>query len=260
MSIKYNINQVKTFNNLENSLIEAGQIEPIITFIDTKNIEHIVDGEKRSIILKKMNKEVQKKAFNGLIKLFGFILDSKEIYESSIWKYFHIFKNNNFTEKDIYTSVIKDRLKLSIRDIWKLLEIEYSFGTEELLTELDISLKELISYYEFEKKDFNSLLILFKTLKANKNNRKDLFIIINEVIKRDDISFSNLMEKPEVIEIIESELQASEKINVFKKYIYTLRYPNISKEVEILTNLKNKIKTPGFKLDFPIDKESNKSI
>jgi hypothetical protein len=67
------------------------------------------------------------------------------------------------------------------------------------------------------------------------------------------------MEKPEVIEIIESELQASEKINVFKKYIYTLRYPNISKEVEILTNLKNKIKTPGFKLDFPIDKESNKS-
>lgn len=259
MSLKYHIKQIKEFKNLENSLKETLQIEPIIVFIDKNNKEYIVDGFKRAKILKDFNIEIQKKLFNDLVKLFGFILDSKEIYEASIWKYIHLLKENGLTEKEIFENILKGRLRISVRDIWKLLEIDYSIEIENLLVDLNITIKELISYYEFEKISFNALLKLFKTLKANKNNRKDLFILINEIMKRENITFSELLSKKEIRDILELELQANEMLNSFKKALFILRYPNMSSEIEELSKLKNKIKTPGFKLDLPIDKESNRT-
>ena len=259
MKSKYHIKQLKKFNNLELSLKETSQIEPVIVFIDNQNIEYIVDGVKRFEILNKLNEEISKRSFKNLIKLFSFILDSKEIYESTVWKYFHLLKENNISEEEIFSQIIKNRLKLSIRDIWKVLEIKYSVETEDLLTELNMSIKELTAYYQLESKDINSLFLLFTNINANKNNRKDIFSLINEIMKREKISFNELLKKEELDNILNSELQKNDKINIFKKALFNMRYPNMSKEVELLTNLKNKIKTPGLKLDLPIDKESVRS-
>ena len=259
MKSKYHIKQLKKFNNLEISLREASQIEPIIVFVDNQELEYIVDGLKRFEILNKLNEEISKRSFKNLIKLFGFILDSKDIYESTIWKYFHLLKENNISEEEIFSQVIKNRLKLSIRDIWKVLEIKYSTQIEDLLTELNMGIKELTAYYQLESKDINSLFLLFTDINANKNNRKDIFSLINEIMKREKISFGELLKKEELDNILNSELQKNDKINIFKKALFNMRYPNMSKEIELLTNLKNKIKTPGLKLDLPIDKESVRS-
>ncbi len=258
MELKYHINQVKSFNNLKESLKETSQIEPVIVFKDGE-IEYIVDGIKRVKILSELGIDIQKKVFKDFVKLFAYILDSKEIYDATIWKYIHLLRQKRFSEKDIYSYIIKERLKMSLRDIWKLLEINYSVEIENLLIDLNITLKELISYYEFEKGSFNVLLTLFKSLKANKNNRKDLFTFIIEIMKRENITFAELLCKKEIKEVLESDLQSNEKTIWFKKVLFTLRYPTMSKEIEELTKLKNKIKTPGFKLDLPIDKESVRS-
>jgi len=256
MNKKYHINQLKKFNNLENSLKENSQIEAIIVFTDSQNNEFIVDGIKRFEIL---NEEISKRSFKDLIKLFAFILDSKEIYESSIWKYFHLLKEAEITEENIFSLVIKNRLKLSVRDIWKTLEIEYSSETENLLTELNIGIKELTTYYQLKNSDFTQLLLLFKKINGNKNNRKDIFTLISEIIKIKKISYTNLLNDSVFSEIIDSELQKNDKINLLKKTLFNMRYPNMSKEIDLLSNLKNKIKTPGIKLDLPIDRESIRS-
>jgi len=257
--MKYHIKQVKSFNNLKLSLKEISQIEPVILFIDDNDNEYIVDGIKRIEILSELNIAVNKKTFRNFIKLFAYILDSKDIYDATIWKYIHLLKEKRFSENEIYISIIKERLKMSLRDIWKLLEIDYSVEIEALLVDLNITLKELISYYEFEKGSFNVLLTLFKNFKANKNNRKDLFVLLSEVMKREHITFAQLLCKDEIKDVLESELQTNEQLNLLKKVLFNLRYPSMSKEIDELTNLKNKIKTPGFKLDLPIDKESNRS-
>ncbi len=260
MELKYHIKQVKSFNNLRESLNDISQIEPVIVFIDEDDgREYIVDGLKRVRILSELGIDIQKMVFKDFIKLFAYILDSKEVYDATIWKYIHLLKQKNFSEKDIYVYILKERLKISLRDIWKLLEINYSIEIESLLIDLNITIKELISYYEFEMLSFNVLLTLFKTLKANKNNRKELFILINEIMKRENIVFSELLCKKEIKEVLETELQANEKLNLLKKALFILRYPNMSLEIEELSKLKNKIKTPGFRLDLPIDKESVRS-
>jgi len=258
-STKYHIEQLKSFKNLETSLKDTKQIEPIIVFIDNNNIEHIVDGVKRAKILTSLNMDIQKKAFKDLIILFKFILDSKEIYDSSIWKYIHILKENEISEEDIFSLVLKGRLKISTRDIWKLLNINYSSNIYNILTELNMDLKELILYHDVEQNDFISLLNLFKSIGANKNNRKDLFNLMSEITKRENLSLTELVNQSEFKELLESNLQKNDKISLFKKMLFNQRYPNMSKEIEVLTNLKSKIKTPGLKLDLPIDKESKRT-
>ncbi len=257
--INYQIKQIKDFNNLEQSLKEAGQIEPIIVFIDKNNKEYIVDGKKRSDLLKKLNIKQQKKEFNDLIKLFRFILDSKDITEVTIWKYTHLLNKRGLTENEIYNEVFNQRIKISVRDIWKLLQVNYSPILEKQFTDLQVSLKEIIMYYEFDPKNLEKIMEVFLLLQANKNNRKDIFIFINEILKIKKLSLTNFLELEEIKEILNSELQSNEKINLFKKLLFSLRNPNINQEIENLNVLKNKIKTTGFKLDLPIEKESKRS-
>ena len=259
MNTKYHISQLKKFKNLELSLEKTNQIEPIIVFIDSENKEYIVDGIKRTVILEKLNKKIEKKTFKDLLNLLAFILDSKEIHESSLWKFFHLLKENNIKEEEIFSSVIKARLKLSIRDIWKALEIKFSEKTYNLLRQLNMSIKELITYYQVEAEDFNSLLELFLSINANKNNRKDLFNLINELLKIKKISFKDLLTDSSIDSVLNSNLQKNDKMNSLKKSLFNLRNPNMSQEIEQLTALKNKIKTPGLKLDLPVDKESVRS-
>jgi len=259
MNTKYHISQLKKFKNLELSLEKTNQIEPIIVFIDSENKEYIVDGIKRTVILEKLNKKIEKKTFKDLLNLLAFVLDSKEIHESSLWKFFHLLKENNIKEEEIFSSVIKARLKLSIRDIWKALEINFSEKTYNLLTQLNMSIKELITYYQVESEDFDSLLELFLSINANKNNRKDLFNLINELLKIKKISFKDLLKDSSIDSVLSSNLQKNDKMNSLKKSLFNLRNPNMSQEIEQLTALKNKIKTPGLKLDLPVDKESIRS-
>jgi len=259
MNTKYHISQLKEFKNLELSLEKTNQIEPIIVFIDGENKEYIVDGIKRTVILEKLNKKIEKKTFKDLLNLLAFVLDSKEIHESSLWKFFHLLKENNIKEEEIFSSVIKARLKLSIRDIWKALEINFSEKTYNLLTQLNMSIKELITYYQVESEDFDSLLELFLSINANKNNRKDLFNLINELLKIKKISFKDLLKDSSIDSVLSSNLQKNDKMNSLKKSLFNLRNPNMSQEIEQLTALKNKIKTPGLKLDLPVDKESIRS-
>jgi len=259
MNTKYHISQLKEFKNLELSLEKTNQIEPIIVFIDGENKEYIVDGIKRTVILEKLNKKIEKKTFKDLLNLLAFVLDSKEIHESSLWKFFHLLKENNIKEEEIFSSVIKARLKLSIRDIWKALEINFSEKTYNLLTQLNMSIKELITYYQVESEDFDSLLELFLSINANKNNRKDLFNLINELLKIKKISFKDLLKDSSIDSVLSSNLQKNDKMNSLKKSLFNLRNPNMSQEIEQLTALKNKIKTPGLKLDLPVDKESVRS-
>jgi len=259
MNTKYHISQLKEFKNLELSLEKTNQIEPIIVFIDGENKEYIVDGIKRTVILEKLNKKIEKKTFKDLLNLLAFVLDSKEIHESSLWKFFHLLKENNIKEEEIFSSVIKARLKLSIRDIWKALEINFSEKTYNLLTQLNMSIKELITYYQVESEDFDSLLELFLSINANKNNRKDLFNLINELLKIKKISFKDLLTDSSIDSVLNSNLQKNDKMNSLKKSLFNLRNPNMSQEIEQLTALKNKIKTPGLKLDLPVDKESIRS-
>ena len=259
MNTKYHISQLKKFKNLELSLEKTNQIEPIIVFIDSENKEYIVDGIKRTVILEKLNKKIEKKTFKDLLNLLAFVLDSKEIHESSLWKFFHLLKENNIKEEEIFSSVIKARLKLSIRDIWKALEIKFSEKTYNLLRQLNMSIKELITYYQVEAEDFNSLLELFLSINANKNNRKDLFNLINELLKIKKISFKDLLKDSSIDSVLSSNLQKNDKMNSLKKSLFNLRNPNMSQEIEQLTALKNKIKTPGLKLDLPVDKESIRS-
>jgi len=251
--MKYHVKQNNNFINLKEHLLEYGQIEKIIIYKDN-NKEFIIDGIKRVKFLE----NPQKIVLNSLMKTYKLLLSSKEIPESSTWKMILKLKETGVDEKEIWNELLKDKFKISIRDIWKLTQIEYSKELEDIFFNLKITLKELRGYYLSTKDDLLTLFTFFETINLNKNNRKDFFTLLNEVSQIDKITIKEVLNREKILNVLNSELQNNEKTKSLKKILFSFRYPNINKEIEYLTNLKFKVKTPSIKLDLPIDIESNR--
>jgi len=247
----YHVKQKSEFKNLKEHLDEYGQIENVIVYNDGVK-EYIIDGAKRV----KLFKNPQKTVLTDLITSYKLILSSKTIPDSSIWKMILKLKND-IDEKAIYERLLKGRVKISIRDIWKLTQIDYSESLENSFYNLNISLKELKTYYSLKNDELIALFDLFEKNGLNKNSRNDFYLLLTEIAKIDNISIVDLLKRDRVTDIINSELQNKDKMKVLKKLLFSFRYPNINKEIEYLTSLKFKLKTPSVRLDIPIDIESN---
>jgi hypothetical protein len=251
--MKYHVKQNNNFINLKEHILEYGQIEKIIIYKNS-NREFIIDGVKRVESLE----NPQKIVLNSLMKAYKLLLSSKEIPESSIWKMILKLKDIGIDEKEIGNELLKDKFKISIRDIWKLTQIEYSKELEDMFFNLKITLKELRGYYLSTKDDLLTFFSFFETINLNKNNRKDFFTLLNEISQIDKITIKEVLNREKVLKVLNSELQNNEKTKLLKKILFSFRYPNINREIEYLTNLKFKVKTPSIKLDLPIDIESNR--
>ncbi len=253
MKKTYHISQDSSFSKLDEHLKKYPQLEKVIVYKNNHK-EYIIDGLKRVGVLGYENTE--KIFFDRLENAYEFMLSYKKLPDSSIYKIIVLL--NKEMELERLSNLITKYFNISSRDIWKLLELEYSEELYDYFLKLNISIKELASYYVLSGGDLLSLMKFFMKFYPNKNNRRYFFEILFELSKIQNKSFEQLLNIDDINGILESKLQNNEKLKKLKDFLFNLRNPNLFAEIQNINNLKTKLKLPGIKIDLPIDIESSR--
>ena len=80
MNEKYHINQIKSFENIENHFEKFGQMEKILVY-EKDNKNFIIDGFKRYIFFKN---NCEKTVFHNLLDCYNYFLIRNKTSESQI--------------------------------------------------------------------------------------------------------------------------------------------------------------------------------
>ncbi len=188
-------------NLLENSLIENGQLTPIL--ISRKNNEFfIIDGRKRFFLMEKLNfKKITLKILNYSSEIINFIKFLKiNLYRkfnpieiSNLLKY-----SENYFQDKILTKYIFSRLQLkySSVNLKNYLSLQHltHFGKTLLVNE-KLNLNLAIKLSKLDEKSQNKFLKLCENLKLNSNKQKKVFERIFDISKREDLNFYETIEK-----------------------------------------------------------------
>ena len=188
-------------NLLENSLIENGQLTPIL--ISRKNNEFfIIDGRKRFFLMEKLNfKKITLKILNYSSEIINFI----KFFKINLYRKFnHIEISNllkyseNYFQDKILTKYIFSRLQLkySSVNLKNYLSLQHltHFGKTLLVNE-KLNLNLAIKLSKLDEKSQNKFLKLCENLKLNSNKQKKVFERIFDISKREDLNFYETIEK-----------------------------------------------------------------
>lgn len=250
----YHIAQINKFKDLDQHLESYSQLEKIVIYRKGDN-EYIIDGFKRVAILSYENTE--KIVFDDLKIAYEFMLSYSNLYDSSVWKIISIL-NKEISQDELHLIITK-YINISSRDLWKLLQINYTKELEALFLSLNLNLKEICSYYILSYEDIFSLMNFFIIFQANKNNRKYFFEILYDLSKTKKKTIRELLLLDEIKNISNSNLQNNDKVKKLKEFLFSLRNPNLFEEIDQLNKLKSKLKLPGIKIELPINMESSKT-
>lgn len=228
-----------------------GQIERGIVYLK-EGVNYLIDGAKR---LEYFQEDFKYITSDDLIDGYRYLLNTKEISTGG-----ELAMINNLTEeevppKEIYLNLLKGVAKCSLKDISHFIQSGFcSHGIPDLVDQLDIELKEL-KIYNTPHTRLKPLLELFLKISANRNHRKDLYLLIDEIIRREEITLETLLEDEAVVVIMAIE-QNPDRLSKFKKYCHTRRSPTMTTRSEPLQNLSQKIPVKSIKMGFPLEQES----
>jgi len=250
-------------NLLENSLIENGQLTPIL--ISRKNNEFfIIDGRKRFFLMEKLNfKKITLKILNYSSEIINFIKFLKiNLYRkfnpieiSNLLKY-----SENYFQDKILTKYIFSRLQLkySSVNLKNYLSLQHltHFGKTLLVNE-KLNLNLAIKLSKLDEKSQNKFLKLCENLKLNSNKQKKVFERIFDISKREDLNFYETIEKYFKKYSIEEYSKALE--DEFFQNLLKIHSPDYYNFIEKFNNQKNLVlsNVKGLNIYSPSNFEDN---
>jgi hypothetical protein len=107
-----------------------------------------------------------------------------------------------------------------------LAQMEEEVKSYVLKEEVSRSNIRILSHFSSE--DRMSLLPLFSSLKLGENRLREMFTLIEEISRRDQISIREVVRRPEIQAVLsQKELTPSQKTERVKKVLIDLRYPRM---------------------------------
>jgi hypothetical protein len=108
-----------------------------------------------------------------------------------------------------------------------------------------VTAETAFSLSELEKQEAKQVFDLFVSLKIGKNNQREFLQFFNDISNATSITISDIIEKPEIQNIIKNEmLTAPVKINRIKGQLKKLRHPRFSVVEEKFDQFKMSLKLP----------------
>ncbi len=251
MNEKYHIKQLLSFENIENHFEKFGQTDKILVY-EKNNKNFIIDGIKRYIFFKN---NCEKAVFHNLLDCYNYFLIKTKTSESQIITIIKNLVEENYSIEEIFNCFGK-KLSVSLRDLDKISKIKvWNDNLQRIALKFDMSISEIKNYYLLNEKDFIDLFNFYDYFDFNSNHRRDIFVLIDEIAKKDNLSFNQIFEYTK--EIKDSELQNSDKINKIKALLHKIRFPEYYSENNRILELKPKFKAiGGLIVDIPFEKES----
>lgn len=251
MNEKYHIKQLLSFENIENHFEKFGQTEKILVY-EKNNKNFIIDGIKRYVFFKN---NCEKSVFHNLLDCYNYFLIKTKTSESQIITIIKNLVEENYSIEEIFNYFGK-KLSVSLRDLDKISKIKvWNDNLQRIALKFDMQISELKNYYLLDEKDLIDLFNFYDYFDFNSNHRRDIFVLIDEIAKRDNLSFNQIFEYTK--EIKDSELQNSDKINKIKALLHKIRFPEYYSENNRILELKPKFKAiGGLIVDIPFEKES----
>lgn len=251
MNEKYHIKQLLSFENIENHFEKFGQTEKILVY-EKNNKNFIIDGIKRYVFFKN---NCEKSVFHNLLDCYNYFLIKTKTSESQIITIIKNLVEENYSIEEIFNCFGK-KLSVSLRDLDKISKIKvWNDNLQRIALKFDMQISELKNYYLLDEKDLIDLFNFYDYFDFNSNHRRDIFVLIDEIAKRDNLSFNQIFEYTK--EIKDSELQNSDKINKIKALLHKIRFPEYYSENNRILELKPKFKAiGGLIVDIPFEKES----
>ncbi len=106
----------------------------------------------------------------------------------------------------------------------------------------DINAIEILSL--FNRDDWNTVFNFIMNLKTGTKKRNEIINMLFDISKRDNVSVEEIVSSENIIKILKSKIDPPQKAERIYRYLYKIRYPEISKYADILSKKIKNINLP----------------
>ncbi|MCX7766079.1 MAG: ParB N-terminal domain-containing protein, partial [Candidatus Sumerlaeia bacterium] len=107
-----------------------------------------------------------------------------------------------------------------------------------------VSLKDALILNALPKSDCNAFLRLAKQLNLGVNLRREFLQLIKEICHREGLSFTELLQREEILQIVSSAQSQIEKTEQLRNLLHRWRFPRMTQAEEMFEKLNSQLKFP----------------
>ena len=234
--------------NLENSFEKHVIHTPILLYKDAHNILHLADGFQR---IKYASKDTPYHTCTDLEKVLDMILQANKtkITQSLASKIYFIKKLQELkipkkTIQSYFLSALDlDNHKVMLPKYLKISNLPLQ--ALQFCAEKQLSLKQCIHLFNLPQ----NLLLTILSWKSNINLTLSIILElvenINDYLRGQNITLNTLLNKPELKQIMSSNLSNHEKTTQLRTYIKQLRFPILTQTNAKLNKIKETMQLPS---------------
>ena len=242
------------------------EIEPILV-VKVEGFFNVLDGFKRANWARKRNREtifINEVKFQSLNEIAFFLLakHQKDLFTPTARALFLSFLKEMGVDEDFIIKNLMEPLGLGPRkDLFKKY-LKISHLPEDCLIfchQKGLSFKKCLILSHYPKELLNWLFSLKDSLAISASICLELLENINDIMRRDEIDLKGLLNKKEIKEILQKDLNPHQKTALFRRAIKNLRNPTLSKFLEEMDSIKRKrLKDAPIEIDWDRSLENRK--
>ena len=243
-------------DGLINSIKEIGVVSPII-LRDMQDRYQIISGFKRVFACRESDIESIK----------AIVYSKNELTDKEAF-YFNLYENLtlrpfNIVEKAMILNKLFKRIKINkkeykkkflpllgidlnkkqLKDFFCLLDLDKKIKT--YFVEKNISLKNILQWVRFTKKEQQDLFRFISPLRLNSNKLREVLLFLEEICQRDKISVKDIIDCIEIQDVLNNKnITASQKSSKIRDILKRKRFPQLTSMEKSFANTIKDLKLP----------------